>query len=90
MVRRARRERVPTSRNTRWTSATRADIIARVMPGVTFPAKLGGGAPMKPTRDVTDESAARVAMQPPARNDRFDDEDIDGDIVLIDDAAKAI
>jgi len=63
--------------------------ITRVMPGAMFAAELARAAPNKPARDVAKDSAVR-GMQRPPREDPFSDEDIDGAIEMIDDAAKAV
>jgi hypothetical protein len=64
--------------------------ITRVMPSPTFPDKLGAGAPTKPLRDAPPKSAARAGAQRPTREDPFDDAPVEGDIVMIEDTAKAI
>lgn len=63
--------------------------ITRVMPGPPFMEKVGS-APTKPHREVPAKSTARMAAQRPAREDPFDDSPVEGDIVIIEDTAKAI
>jgi hypothetical protein len=63
--------------------------ITRVMPGPPFMEKFAG-APTKPGRDVPSKSTARIAAQRPTREDPFDDAPVEGDIVMIEDTAKAI